>query len=100
MTVEPTVHVDNERVLVTEWVLGVGESTGPHRHERDYVVVPLTGGTLRMTAPDGSQTMGELAAGRPYFRTAGVEHEVVNAGEAPVAFIETEVKEVSDHRSE
>jgi quercetin dioxygenase-like cupin family protein len=91
MAAEPTVHIDNDRVLVTEWVLGVGESTGPHRHERDYVVVPLTDGVLRMTAPDGSQTVGDLAAGRPYFRTAGVEHEVTNAGDTPVAFIETEL---------
>ena len=98
--VEPTVHIDNDRVLVTEWVLGVGESTGPHRHGRDYVVVPLTGGTLRMTAPDGSQTVGELAAGRPYFRAAGVEHDVVNDGDAPVAFVEIEVKEPPDHGSE
>jgi quercetin dioxygenase-like cupin family protein len=92
MAAEATVHIDNDRVLVTAWRLGVGESTGPHRHQRDYVVVPLTDGTLRMTAPDGSHTVGELAAGRPYFRAAGVEHEVVNAGDVPVVFVETELK--------
>jgi quercetin dioxygenase-like cupin family protein len=90
---EATVDIDNDRVVVTRWALGVGEGTGPHRHARDYVVVPLTDGTLRLTAPDGSITVGELTAGRAYFRAAGVEHDVVNAGDAPVVFVETELKE-------
>ena len=36
-----------------------------------------------------------LEAGRSYARPAGVEHNVVNAGPAPLSFVETEVKSLS-----
>jgi quercetin dioxygenase-like cupin family protein len=87
-----TVQVDDERVRVTEWRFAPGEATGWHRHELDYVVVPVTGGTLRVEAADGA-TEAELVAGRSYARRAGVEHDVVNAGDGEVAFVEIELKE-------
>ena len=40
----PTQLIDNERVRVTEWRFRPGEATGWHRHEFDYVVVPVTTG--------------------------------------------------------
>jgi hypothetical protein len=33
-----------------------------------------------------------MKKGVPYFREAGVEHDVVNAGEGDYAFIEVELK--------
>ena len=36
---------DNERGRITVWSFGSGDSTGQHRHELDYVVVPVTGGS-------------------------------------------------------
>ena len=36
----PTVQIDNERTRVTEWRFAPGASTGYHRHEYDYVIVP------------------------------------------------------------
>ena len=39
-----TVQLDNERVRVTEWRFAPGAATGWHRHEHDYVVVPMTTG--------------------------------------------------------
>ena len=85
-------RVDNERVRVTEWRFRPGESTGYHRHEMDYVVVPLTDGTLRMTGPDGERHDAELGRGEPYFREAGVEHDVHFEGPGEFAFIEVELK--------
>jgi quercetin dioxygenase-like cupin family protein len=87
-----TVHVDNERVRVTEWRFAPGEATGWHRHEYDYVIVPLTRGPLRMRSAQG-ETVGELVAGHAYFREAGVEHDVWNPNPHEVAFVETELKE-------
>ena len=46
----PTVQVDNAEVIVTEWRFAPGAETGRHRHGHDYVVVPLTDGTLRLEA--------------------------------------------------
>ncbi len=86
-----TVRIDNERVRVTEWRFAPGARTGFHRHELAYVVVPLTTGRLAATGPAGD-TLSELIAGQPYFRPAGVEHDVSNANAFDFAFIEIELK--------
>jgi quercetin dioxygenase-like cupin family protein len=86
-----TVKIDNDRVRVTEWRFPPGASTGLHRHEHAYVVVPMTTGTLGVTDPTGSATAA-LVAGEPYFRPAGVEHDVVNVNAFEFAFVEIELK--------
>ncbi len=86
-----TVLIDNERVRVTRWHFAPGAATGWHRHEHDYVIVPLTEGRLKLLEPDGDR-YAELKTGEPYFREAGVEHDVVNANDYEFAFIETEIK--------
>jgi beta-alanine degradation protein BauB len=88
----PTVFVDNERVRVTEWRFAPGAATGWHRHEHDYVVVPLTTGTLKLVEPGSLERLAELRVGMPYFRPAGVEHDVVNVNAFEFVFIETEMK--------
>ena len=40
----------------------------------------------------GETMTAELKAGQSYSRLAGVEHNVVNAGTAPLSFVETELK--------
>ncbi len=86
-----TVQVDNDRLRVTEWRFAPGAATGHHRHEFDYVVVPLTTGQLRLVEADGER-VADLTAGLSYYRDAGVEHDVVNAGPGEFAFIEIEIK--------
>lgn len=87
-----TLLIDNDRVRVTRWRFAPGAATGWHRHEYDYVIVPLTDGTLRLVEPEGDRS-SELTAGAPYFREAGVEHDVVNANDHEFEFIEIEVKQ-------
>lgn len=86
-----TVLIDNERVIVTEWRFAPGAETGRHRHGRDYIVTPLTTGTLLIEAATG-ETRSALRAGCPYFRQAGVEHNVVNDNPFEFVFVETELK--------
>jgi quercetin dioxygenase-like cupin family protein len=86
-----TVRIDNDRVRVTEWRFAPGAATGWHRHAHDYVIVPLTTGRLRLEEPDGER-LSELTVGVPYFRPAGVEHDVGNANDFDFAFVETEIK--------
>ena len=85
------VKIENERVRVTEWRFAPDEETGHHRHETDYIVVPLASGSLRMENSDGTADIAELAAGEPYFRKKGVEHNVINASGKEFAFIEIEL---------
>jgi hypothetical protein len=93
MLMQATAHlqVDNERVIVTEWRFAPGAETGHHVHGHDYVVVPLTTGTLRLVEPTGTRDV-QLTAGVSYAREAGVAHNVINANDYPFSFIEIEVK--------
>ena len=84
-------HIENERVIVTEWRFTAGASTGWHRHAHDYVIVPLMDGRLRLATADG-ETTAEMKQGVPYYRPAGVEHDVINASDGDYAFIEVELK--------
>jgi quercetin dioxygenase-like cupin family protein len=88
----PTVLIDNERTRVTEWRFAPGAATGWHRHEMDYVVVPIGDGRLRIVTGPGEESVAELRNGVPYFRAAGVEHDVINASGAEYAFVEVEFK--------
>lgn len=86
-----TVEIDSDRVRVSLWRLPVEAATGWHRHEFDYVVVPLVAGTLRLD--DGQAvTLADLEAAESYFRPAGVEHDVSNASGHEFAFVEIELK--------
>ena len=89
---QPSVQVDNATARVTEWRFSPGAATGFHRHEYDYVVVPMTSGRLKLVAADGSESYSELVAGRSYFREAGVEHDVINANDHEFVFVEVELK--------
>lgn len=85
-----TVQVENESVRVTEWRFAPGAETGWHRHAHDYVVVPVTDGTLLLETREGTLT-AELVLGRSYARPVGIEHNVINGGERELAFVEIEI---------
>ena len=87
----PTLQVDNERVIVTRWTFAPGAETGDHVHAHDYVVVPLTSGTLRLVEPEGTRDVA-LTAGVSYARQAGVAHNVINANDFEFSFVEIELK--------
>jgi beta-alanine degradation protein BauB len=88
----PTVLIDNERVRVTEWRFAPGAATGWHHHAMDYVVLPMADGVLELVGADGARSRAELRQGVPYFRNAGVEHDVINANDFEFAFVEVELK--------
>ena len=85
------VQVDNDRVRVTEYRFAPGAETGWHRHGWDYVVVPQTPGELLLVGPASEQS-ATLVQGESYYRQAGVEHNVINAGNQELIFIEIEMK--------
>lgn len=87
-----TVKIDNARLRVTLWEFAPGAATGFHRHAHDYCVVPLATGSLRIEE-GGRTSEAVLATGNPYYREAGVEHDVINANPFPFAFVEIELKE-------
>ena len=86
-----TVQVDTAEVRVTEWRLPVGSAIGHHRHEHDYVVVPITDGVLTVISASGT-AQSPIKAGQSYFRKAGVEHDVRNETAREIVFVEIEIK--------
>ena len=91
MHAHPTLQIDNEKVVVTEWRFAPGAETGFHVHGHDYVVVPITSGTLRLEEPEGIRDV-ELTAGGSYARLAGVAHNVININSFEFSFVEIELK--------
>ena len=88
-----TVLVEDARVRVTRFDFGPGAQTGWHRHGHDYVICAVTDCRMRLEAPDGTVREVLVPAGTAYRRDEGVEHNVTNAGAAPMSFIEVELKE-------
>ena len=85
--------IDDERVRVTTWSFEkAGDSTGAHVHEYDYVLVPVTGGTLTaVSTTDGSARTITQVAGSPYTGQAGLAH-TVTADADGIVFVEVELK--------
>jgi quercetin dioxygenase-like cupin family protein len=91
MKATSNVQFETDRVLVTEWRFEPGADTGHHVHAHDYVVVPITSGTLRLEEPNGVREV-QLQAGVSYARQAGVAHNVVNVNGYEFRFVEIELK--------
>ncbi|HEX6103878.1 MAG TPA: cupin [Alphaproteobacteria bacterium] len=86
-----TVQIENEKVLVVLWRFPPGACVAWHKHEYDYVVVPLTSGNLTVSNSAGSAE-ARLVAFQPYARYAGVEHRVENRSEHEIVWVEIDLK--------
>ena len=87
------VQIDNQKIRATEYSFNEDEETGFHIHKWDYVVVPQTNGELLLIDDKGVETIATLVKGQPYFREAGVSHNVINNGKEKLVFIEIEIKD-------
>ena len=86
-----TILVDDERTRVTRWDFEPGAETGQHVHGMAYIVVPVTDLNIRIEDASGTNDRF-VPAGAAYSRQTGIEHNVINAGTVPMAFIEVEIK--------
>ncbi len=77
---------------VTTWIFEEGENTGHHRHEYDYLVVPITGGTFEVSEADGSSRKLTQTAAVAYLGRVGTEHDVINRSGRTAIFVEVELK--------
>lgn len=91
-TAQATSMLEDDRVRVTRYDFAPDAETGWHRHEMDYVITTLTPCTMLLEEPGGGSRTVAFGAGEVYRREEGVEHNVVNAGDEPMAFIEVELK--------
>lgn len=92
MTCTATQLIDDTRTRVTRFDFDPGQQTGWHIHGMNYVITALTDCHMRLEEPDGVTRDVTVRAGTAYARDAGVQHNVINAGDAPMSFIEVELK--------
>ena len=86
-----TVLVDDDRVRITRWNFEPRANTGWNKHELAYCIVMIICDTLAIH--DGTNVShAALAAGDSYVRPKGVTHDVMNASDHPISFVEIEMK--------
>jgi len=84
--------IDDERVRVTRFDFAPGAETGWHTHGLDYVITTLSECVMTLEKPGGETETITIPQGTTYRRNQGVEHNVINGGSAPMAFVEVELK--------
>jgi quercetin dioxygenase-like cupin family protein len=87
----PTIQRDDDDIRITRWDFLPGAVTGWHTHAWPYFVVMLSDGILRRH--DGVKVVDSpMKAGESFSRGSGVQHDVMNGSEHPLAFVEIEIK--------
>ncbi|UXX84274.1 cupin domain-containing protein [Roseovarius pelagicus] len=92
MTCTATQLIDDARVRVTRFDFAPGQQTGWHTHGFDYVITAVTDCHMRLELPGGEVNEVTVPAGAAYRRQEGVEHNVINGGDATMSFVEVELK--------
>lgn len=87
-----TLQQDDDVVRITRWDFAPGAVTGWHSHGWPYFVIMLNDGTLRIHNGE-TVTDVPLKQGQAYRRLAGIQHDVMNGSDHPIAFIEIEMKQ-------
>ena len=61
------VLIENDKTIVTEWSFDVGDSTGIHTHEYNYIVVPMLDGELKVIDKNNQEKISKLTKGGAYY---------------------------------
>lgn len=93
---QPWNLTDTDTHRITRFDFAPGAETGWHVHAFDYVIVTLSECRMTLETADAPPDSVILPAGRHYHRPAGVSHNVINGGDAPMAFVEIEFLEGLD----
>ena len=70
------VLIENDKTIVTEWSFDIGDSTGLHTHEYNYIVVPMLDGELKVIDNNSHETISKLTKGGAYYREKGIVKDV------------------------
>jgi quercetin dioxygenase-like cupin family protein len=85
------VQLENEFFRVTKWTIEPGGAIPMHRHDFEYVVVPVVDAQMSVVSPDGTEFVAHITTGESYTRAAGSEHRIENrSSEVTVEFVEIE----------
>ena len=56
------------------------------------MVIPQTNGQILLIDNNEIETTAKLIKGEPYYRKAGISHNVINNGKEKLVFLELEIK--------
>lgn len=87
-----TQQIDDDRVRVTRFDFTPGAETGWHVHGMDYVITAITDCHMLLEEKSGEARKVLVPAGTSYRRDQGIEHNVINDGDAAMSFVEVELK--------
>src|SRR5205085_270889 len=82
--------LSNRHVVVSTVQLAPQEATPLHRHERDFISVYVSGGSVRVTLPGSKPAADKLTWGEVRYHQAPFVHATQNVGPGPfrVTFID------------
>jgi quercetin dioxygenase-like cupin family protein len=86
--------LENDRLVVQEFVIQPGQSEGIHTHAGNQVVVHITGGTWAVRN-GGKEITSEAKDGSVVWQDAvdqGAKHEARNVGDAPIEYLWVSLK--------
>jgi beta-alanine degradation protein BauB len=85
---------ENDRVRVWRLTLQPGEASPHHRHEHDYLFVHVTPATLELRQAGEAPSTEAFEVGYVEYTEvgSGVEHQIVNRGDAVLHEILVELK--------
>ena len=86
------IAIENPSARVYKWVIAPGASTAMHTHTRPYVIVAVTPGQLKMTAPDGQSRTEAVKAGDFHWVNVPVTHSLANESSTEGQIVEFELK--------
>ena len=87
-----TVAAENPSARIYNWILAPGATSAMHAHARPYLIVAVTGFSLKMVAPDGQSITHEIKRGDFHWVDAKVTHTLANVGSTGGQIVEIELK--------
>jgi quercetin dioxygenase-like cupin family protein len=91
-SVAATVAAENPSARIYNWVLARGATSAVHTHLRPYLIVAVSGFTLKMTGADGQTMTHEIKKGDFHWVDSKVTHSLGNAGNNDGQIVEIELK--------
>jgi quercetin dioxygenase-like cupin family protein len=82
--------LQNDRLTAYSVEIPPGESSVMHRHDRDTLVVAVSGGTTESDSGSGSPVRTKFEPGDVRFRPAPYSHSVKNIGKEPFRVLDIE----------
>jgi hypothetical protein len=96
-----TPQFDNEDVAVWKTVVPPNAPLTMHTHQHARVIIPLTGGTMKVVYEDGTSETHDWQAGKAYWLSTSEglkRHADVNTGSSPIEVMVVEVKKTGEIR--